>query len=295
MTKILGPALGYTDMLDEATTAKALKELSKRDKSPIRPSASGQCTRELYHGLMEFHGKASYPKEVLEPSKYRIFSLGHSIEYHLIKEFALLKDSLDIRYKQQTLSFEWLEAKANPKMSQWLEGSLDLVFWSEKYKCVADVKSKGDYYDFKARKDKWAADNDKLGRMASVEKISKTAFWVEDLAAFLEELKDPFFEANFLQLNLYANSQFLKERGIDHASIIQYAKKNSLLREIRFKPSREVYEKVIKKFQTALDAAAEGDPTKAPQDHEQGSPKCNYCPYKLACWGAKNVGRKVIR
>jgi hypothetical protein len=298
---VLGPSVGYVDLLDHYTTEHLKREDEKgRDKTPIRPSAAGYCTRELYYALMEFHGKASYKKELREPAVHRLLNLGHSIEWHLIKQFELLSTLVDIRYKQQVLSFKYMDVPANPSMSQWLEGSLDLVFWNDKWKCVADVKSKGGGHDFRARKSRWDSYTDKLLAMKTVEPIAvksidketgqpraADSFWVEDLEAFLEELDDPFFAANFLQLNMYACSDFLRQRGIDHGAIIQYHKADSKLREVRFRPSLKLYTATLNKFQTALDAAAMETASAAPQDHAQGSYKCRYCPYKAECWGKK--------
>lgn len=293
MSNILGPKKGYITLLNEATEAKCQKDVdtgANYQKTPLRPSSSGNCTRELYYSFMQFHKLAKYEMSPLKPNVHRLFSLGHSIEWNLIKEFALIKDKFEIKYKQQVLSFAKLEAVNKPQLSQWLEGSLDMVFVSDEYKCVADVKSKGDRYDFQARKMKWQALDEQLGRMASVEVISKddsgdTAYWVEDLEAFLTDLGDPFFEANFLQLNLYANSSFLMERGTDHAAIIQYLKNDSKLREIRFKPSRALYDRTIAKFQTVVDAVDQDNEELATRDYSPESFKCRYCPFHKECWG----------
>lgn len=284
----LGPATGYVDLLDAVTTANLQKQEDEGkgfQKTPLRPSASGACSRELFFQLQEFHGLAKYPKEVITPETSRLFSLGHSVEWNIIRQFEQLKDVFDIRYKQQVLSFEYLKANKHPEMSQWLEGSLDMVFWSEKWKCVADVKSKKDKFHAYYKTD-WDSTSAKLASMASVKPIgdSQCAFWVENLEDFLEELNNPFFEANFVQLNMYANSTFLKERGVDHGAIIQYSKNDSRLREIRFKPSEALYKKTVAKFQNVLTAVDENRPELAPRDYALGSIKCAFCSYKTECW-----------
>jgi CRISPR/Cas system-associated exonuclease Cas4 (RecB family) len=282
---ILGPMRGYTDLLDDATYKKIKRDRmtgQEFQKTPIRPSASGDCERALAYQLMQFHGKASYATDMINPELNRIFALGHSIEWHVIKQFDLMRDMFEMRYKQQNLSFAYLTAKADPSMSQWLEGSLDMVFWSEKYKCVADVKSKKNRFITKTRTD-WDETAAKLQTMASVEQISESAYWANDLPAFLAELNDPFFASNFKQLNMYANATFLKERGVDHGSIIQYNKNDSRIREVRFRPSESLYLETVAKFQRALDAAAAGTPEVAEQEFELGSIKCGYCKYAAQC------------
>lgn len=284
---MLGPDVGYVDVLNHLTeeaSKKAAEEGKYFNKTPLRPSAAGKCTRELAYELMEFHKLASYPKEAQKAELTRLFDLGHSIEYHLLKQMQqYMGEIFQVRYKQQSLSFAKLDAVSHPDMSQWLEGSIDLVLWSEKFKCVADVKSKKVKYS-SYRADDWEEYNDKLQMMRSTKEISKSAFWVEDLEAFLLELNDAFFAANFLQLNLYACNPFLKERGIDHAAIFQYAKNDSRLREIRFKPSQKVHDMIVAKMQTALNAVDQLDLELAPKDFNIGSIKCAFCNYKKNCW-----------
>ncbi len=287
MSNLLGPPVGYIDLLAHETTAKLQRDRDNGkdyQKTPIRPSAAGSCTRELFYELMQFSGRAKYETPLNQPELHRLFALGHSIEWHLIKQFELLADVFDIRYKQQVLSFKYLEAKKDPKLSQWLEGSLDMVFWSEKWKCVADCKSKKDRWSggFKSN---WDESTEKYSKMKTVESLSPTAFWVEDLPAFLEELNDPFFAGNFTQLNLYANSDFLIERGVDHGAILQYCKNDSRLREIRFKPSRALYDQTVDKFQSVINAVDASDPSLAKRDHMLGSMKCAYCKFAKHCWG----------
>ena len=292
---ILGPSVGYVDLLDHYTAEKLKSDHSTGkdyQKSPIRPSAAGKCTRELYYELMQYSKKATYSTDPIEPETSRIFGLGHSVEYHLIKEMAVFNEILEIRYKQQVLSFARLSA-TDPKLAQWLEGSLDLVLWSDKHKCVADVKSKKDKFSAHYAS-KWDEDTKKLEGMRTVRAITPKAFWVEDLEAFLEELRDPFFEANFRQLNLYACSDFLIERGIDHAAIIQYNKNDSRVREVRFKPSRALYDKTINRFQNVITAVDTNQPGLAPREYMLGSVKCAFCKFKNECWEGADAKREFF-
>ena len=136
-------------------------------------------------------------------------------------------DLFQVKYQQQTLGFFNIES-GDAKIDQFIEGSNDLCIISKQHgwNAVVDVKSKGDKFS-SSYKSKWAEDDAKYSSMKTVTVIGKSAYWVEDLEAFLEELNDPFFSANFLQLNLYANSSFMLERRIDHGVILQYSKNNS--------------------------------------------------------------------
>ncbi len=292
MSAMLGPSVGYVDLLDHVTKELLEKEEAEARKyHPLRPSAAGKCTRELYYDAREYYGLEKYPKTLKTPETHRLLNFGNPVEFHLLKQFELAKEYFTLRYKQQVLSFTQLKAK-NPKYAHLLEGSLDAVFWSPKWKCVMDVKSKKDGYDFRAKKTRWESMSEKLAGMSSVEVISDQSFWVENLDAFLEELNDPFFESNFLQLNLYALSDFLVQRGVDHAAIIQYSKNDSKLREVRFKPSQTLFDKVIAKFQTVTNAIDQDKEALATRDYPEGSFKCRYCAYVKTCWGKASTPKR---
>lgn len=291
-TKPLGPPTGYVDLLDHVTTEQQQKKRTDGksfQKTPIRPSASGECSRSLYYQLMEFHGLAKFETELNPPELERIFDLGHSIEYHAVKQFRKLEHVFELKYMQQVLSFAFLKAD-KPGLAQWFEGSLDLVFWSPKWKCVVDVKSKKDRFSSHFSSS-WDETDEKLSKMKSVQTISDKSYWVEDVQAFLAELHDPFFEPNFKQLNMYACSDFLRERGVDHASIIQYCKNDSRMREVRFKPSLELYQKTIDKMQNVIAAVDTGNPALAPKDYVLGSLKCKFCRYAKECWPRDNPSK----
>lgn len=273
--QILGPPKGYCDLLDEQLVSKDADDSFAY--YPLRPSSAGKCTRELAYSLAEFEGKASYPKEAMDPDTQRLLNLGHSIEYNILKMFEKCKD-FQIKYKQQVLSFFTVPS------GKLIEGSIDAVFYSEEHKAVIDIKSKGNKYSSWA-KTQWDEHNEKFASLSSVTKVSDSFFWIKDLKEFIHEVNDPFLASNFYQLNLYANSEFLKQRGVDHASIIQYNKNDSRIRELRFKPCVDTFSAVQNKFQLVdYLVNVEGDATLAPKDYALGSIKCAFCDYKKACW-----------
>jgi hypothetical protein len=290
MSNILGPPVSYIDILDDQIMTDQLAEieqtklgLSKFGHS-LRPSAAGECERALAFKLMEFTGAAYYEKEPMTPSTVRLLGLGSSVEFSIIRFLKQCK-LFSVKYEQQTLGFFDIES-SNPKIAKYLEGSTDLCFISEQHgwRCVADIKSKGDKFS-STHKSKWAEDDDKYMNMKTTQIIGKSAYWVEDLEAFLEELNDDFFAANFLQVNMYANSQFMKERKIDHGLILQYNKNNSDLREVRFKPSEKLYKDVEAKFKSAAAAATAKDPLLAKQTFLPGSTRCAFCAFAKPCRG----------
>lgn len=286
---ILGPEIGYVDILYHEMAEKSKKNAvdpeHKKKYTPLRPSAAGKCSRELYYDYMGYSGKEHFPVEPNKPEVELLLDLGGSVEYHLMKfmKEAMKEWNIKMLYGQQTLSFKKLDQVDDKTLEQWLEGKLDLTFISPNWKCVADIKSKKDKFS-NFYKTNWDETDEKLRAMDTVSAISERAYWVEDLEAFLHELDDAFFEANFLQLNMYANSEFLIERGVDHAAIIQYCKNDSRLREVRFKPSKKLYEATIAKFESVQKAVDKQNIELAPKDFTLGSMKCAFCPYKTKCW-----------
>ncbi len=279
MSNLLGPSVGYTDLLDKALLAKQEEEQKgPRKFMPLRPSSAGQCGRSLAFQYNEYEGNAKYDQEVRTPAIIRLLNFGHSVEWHFLKQLESVPN-LQIKYKQQVVTFFKLSHDV------MIEGSLDMVVYSEETRGIGDVKSKGDKYSTWTAT-KWNEDTEKLRSMKSVRPISDTAFWVEDLPAFLDELTDPFLADNFYQLNGYACTDFIKERGIDHGFILQYNKNDSRIREIRFKPSMEVFERVREKFQNVITAVKEHkDPMLVPRDFQLGSMRCAFCPFNRECWG----------
>jgi len=275
--EILGPEQSYVSMLDEAMQSdKETEDLKGRVYIPLRPSASGNCSRELGYQLMEYRGKTAYSPEKIDPRVQRIFSLGHAIEAHLLRHFGQVQ-KFKVKYKQQVLEFFELPE------GDIIEGSLDMCFISDDHKCIGDVKSKGDKFSI-SHKSNWDQTREAYAAMSSVRQIEDDFFWIPNLDQFLEELYDPYLAANFLQLNLYATSDFIVKRGIDHAVIIQYNKNDSRVREFRFKPSMSIAEKVKCKFLAVANAIDEqNDPDILPRDFEVGSVKCAYCHYKDRC------------
>lgn len=288
MSKIVGPEFAYTDALNHLTHEHITKQDAEGNnfqKSPLRPSAAGKCERELAYELMEFRGLAKYEKELIKPDLHRLFALGHSIEYHILQQFKEQFKHIDIsiRYQQQALSFKHLESKIDPKFDAWIEGSIDFVLWSKDFKAIGDVKSKKEKFS-SYRDSSWEDDFWKYSKMKSLQKIGEDAFYADDVISFLDEVNDPFLAMNFMQLNLYAMNPFIVERKIDHCVLIYYSKNTSRVRELRFRPSQELYDYVINKFTNVFNAIENNDLESTKKEFTLGSMKCAFCSYKSVCW-----------
>lgn len=249
-SKIMGPSVGFTDLLDHVTNEKLKQDAEalakgERKMNPLRPSSAGKCSRELALDLMGFRGIKFYPKPLISPDIYRLFSLGHAVEYDILKHFRLLP--FEVRYKQQQLELFKIKRKDDSLPPEYLEGSCDFVLWSDAYRCIGDIKSKKAKYS-SYMSSSWEEDFEKYGNLSSVRAISSSALWIEDLDAFLKDIGEDFIADNFWQLNAYAHADFIKKRGIDFATLIYYNKGTSQLFEIRFKPSESVFKRLEEKF-----------------------------------------------
>lgn len=287
---LIGPDVSFVDMVHYTLVEHALKEEQalkdgKATKSPLRPSSAGECERALAYKGMEFTGQAYYPKPDPEAHVQLIFAMGHAVEAMLMKVFDQV-EFFNVKYAQQLLSFFPIES-GHKKIDQLLEGSNDGCFTATDgsgWKGVFDIKSKavgvGTY-----RRTKWQEFDDQLRKMATVQVISETGYWIDDPEAFIKEVNDPHLAMNIWQLNLYCNSEFMKQRGFSFGSLIYFGKDTSAMRELRFRPSEKLAKLVELRFKSAANAIAKGDPSLAKQEFLLGSKKCAFCPYVKECWG----------
>lgn len=250
MSTLLGPATGYVDILDAHLSKKSEAEATQpRRYNPLRPSAAGKCAHELATEYAQYKGLLPTNGEVLNPELQRIFALGHSIEWLLIKSMQEVP-GFQIKYKQQVVRFMKLSDGTH------LEGSLDLSIFVNGQGGICDVKSKKDRpSNFGASG--WDEADEGYAKMKSVERVTDCLFWINDLDAFLEELNDPWLPTNFLQLNIYANTEFIRESGITHCSLFYFNKNDCRLREMRFRPSETVFEKTKAKFAEVHDSVTQ--------------------------------------
>ncbi len=296
MTIPLGPQESYCDMIDAAMLAE---EAAKTTKFyPLRPSAAGYCSRRLAYDLMTFNGYGDYGKEIKKPEVLRLLNLGHSIEYSALRNMQKLP-GFELKYQQQVTTMFRLDPTAPGEQGKLIEGSMDVVMWSEEHKGLLDVKSVKDGFSsyFSTR---WDENCDKYTNMKSLQPFGEPnakgqyrAFYADDLDALISELNGDFLCDNLYQLNLYACSSFLVERGISHGVVYRYGKNDSRHMEIRFRPSQAVYQKTFEKFNSINQAVARRDPESVPKDSFLGSFRCSFCPHSKSCWGADSDATKA--
>lgn len=289
--KILGPEVSLAEILDHYTT-----ENSKGRSGfyfPLRPSSAGKCERRLAYELANFRGLRSDEAEVFEPHVTRLLDLGHYVETHLLKQYRYAFNQADAgmqtKYQQQTLSFFKL-----PHAEEFIEGSLDAVFVSPKWKALIDVKSTKDSWS-SYFKSKWSEKIAAFKKDQLVTEIDESSFYIDDIEAYRQSCKDASFLSNMLQLNFYFHStcKFLPLRGITFCSLLYYNKNTSEVREVRFKPNKESYEYVKEKFLRVSEAVdLHKDPERTEKEFALGSFSCAFCPFANECWGDKIDSKK---
>ena len=270
---LLGPEVSFVDLIDDGIAAEQQKQSDDRKDGiksfPLRPSSAGHCSRKLALELEEFRGIRFHNKPLLQPNIVRLFALGHKVEDAVIN--SLVKYSgLDIRYRQQVVDMFRLET------GELIEGSIDLVLMRGPYKCVADVKSKKDKWSA-GFKSGWDELQDNFSNFLSLVRISDTGFYADDLEALIEELDNDFMTDNLYQLNLYANTQFCKERDINFCSLLYYSKNDSRMFELRFRPSEKVFLSTKEKYNAIARAVKEGTVDQMECEFPIGTMRHSFC------------------
>jgi hypothetical protein len=277
-----GPKFGLNEIINVYTEQVIVDREAAYKYNPLRPSAAGKCSRELGYEFTEFRGHAKYQKEQKSPDTHRLLNLGDKIEWHANEEmraaFAVMPKPPQIKYKQHTLSFFKFDD------GSFMEGKIDLCVEIDGELIVCDWKSKGDKYSA-YYKSAWDEFPNRLVATGFAQTFGTDAVFITDIEKFLEATDDPFFANNLYQLNFYACSEFLAERNCRLASVLQYNKNDSRIREVRFVPSRAVFERTVEKFrkvQAAVDS--ERTPESIERDYVLGSMKCGFCAYRKECW-----------
>jgi hypothetical protein len=273
---IKGPERSYATLMDDVLIEKAKQQ---KPYFPLRPSSAGTCARRLAHDLMGYEGKGELIKEYRKPSVERLLNFGHYVEEQVAAELKQIP-GMGVRFQQQVVDFFKLDNGHN------IEGSTDFVMWSEETRGILDAKSMGDRWHA-AFASKWEGMMAGYSKMSTLEQFDNNAWWAPDAAAFLRELgtEDSLYK-NIMQVNGYACTPFLQQRGVDHGGILRYNKNNSQLMEIRFAPSMELFEEIRTKFNKVTAAVAENAPEKVAKERVLGEMDCAYCPYKAKCWPA---------
>lgn len=282
------------DLLDLGIEEEIAKEEKERLKGkglrfPLSPSKFGGCARELAMSLAEYVGLGIYPMEPMEPRGKRRFTRGYDIEYSMMKQ---LKKYVPIA---QGFGQQYLEMARTPDDKYVIGGSMDTLFMSEEH-MIVDIKSKATYFS-SAMSDSFEECFDAIANMPGVRVFGTRALYIEDIDAFYNRYnKDDFISRYFLQLNAYGacdwsrdfrSNMFPGVVGIRAVALLFENKNNHVMAEIRWKPTRTLYDYAIKRMQDIYQWVVidKKDPVKYKPDYTLGSLACRLCSRKAACWG----------
>jgi hypothetical protein len=291
--KVVGPP-ALADLLDIGIEEEIKKEEAERQKGkvnrfPLSPSQFGACGRLLAMSLAEYVGKGIFPLELLDPRAIRRFSRGYDIEYSLLKQF---KKYVPIA---QSFGQQYLTMDTTPDGKYIIGGSLDTLFQTDEH-LIVDIKSKATYFS-SSHSDAFEETFAKIKEMSGVTQFGDKAYFIEDIDSFYERYnKDDFISRYFLQLNAYGacdwavtfkSNLFPNSTGVKAVSLLFENKNNHVMAEIRWAPSRKLYDFAIQRMKDIYQYVAidNKDPTKYKADFTLGSLACRLCPRKAVCWG----------
>lgn len=285
-----------SDLLDLGIEEEIEKEDKERlqgkaTRFPLSPSKFGGCARELAIELAEFTGLGFYAKESLDAKAKRRFTRGYDIEFSLMRQ---LKKYIPI---PQGFGQQYLEMAHTPDGRYVIGGSLDTLFMSEEH-MIVDIKSKADFWSA-AYAGQFEETFEKIANMPGVRTFggNPRALFIEDIEAFYAAYpKDDFISRYFLQLNAYGacdwacnfrSNMFPGVTGIQAVELFFENKNNHSMAEIRWVPSRKLYEFAIQRMQDIYQYVVidKKDPTKYKADFTLGSLACRLCSRKANCWG----------
>lgn len=282
------------DLLDLGIEEEIQKEDQDRLKGivrrfPLSPSKFGSCSRQLAIDLAEFVGSGVFPLELIDARAKRRFARGYDIEYSMMKQ---LKKYIPI---DQGFGQQYLNMAPTPDGKYIIGGSLDTLFITEE-PMIVDIKSKATYWS-SYRSDKFEEEFSQIGSMPGVIQFGERAYYIENIEEFYELYpRDNFISRYFLQLNAYGacdwaasfkSNLFPDVTGIKAVALLFENKNNHFMAEIRWKPSRKLYEETLERMQAIYKWVVidKKDPAKHKAEFTLGSTMCRLCPRKAACWG----------
>lgn len=281
------------DLLDIGIEDEIRKEDEERlngksARFPLSPSQFGGCARALAISLAEFTGLGFYPNIPLDARAKRRFTRGYDIEYSLGKQF---KKYIPIA---QGFEQQYIEMAVTPDGRYIIGGSLDKLFMSENH-MIVDIKSKATYYS-SYMSDSFEETFDDIRRMPGVKEFGERAFFIENIEEFYDKFpKDDFISRYFLQLNAYSASDWANKFrsnlfpgiiGVNLCALAFENKNNHIMAELRWKPSRNLYDYAIKRMQDIYQWVVidKKDPASYRPDYTLGSIACRLCSRKEVCW-----------
>ncbi len=246
------------------------------DRYPLSPSQIGKCSLALGRNLSHYLNLADYPRSptALSPRTKRIFARGHLLEAALIDDFEKFTD-LKVEDRQKGLVLFKL-SDGTP-----IQGSIDgIVVAPDGTRILVDFKSKGAFYSagFTDSINQFFA---QLRETGYVEEIAENAYLITDAKGLFDIISlDDFFVDYLLQLNAYGSAE-----RVDFVTLYYENKNTSANYEVRWVPSKELFDYAKDKFQFIYNTVIEKGAEAIPKEFALGSSRCKLCEHNEMCWG----------
>lgn len=272
---------------------KEWNERTNIERFPLSPSQIGKCGLALARNLGHYLGVADYPRseESLTPRVKRIFARGNLLEEALIRDFEE-RAGLKVESQQQVVKLFDVTSDANT-LSHPIEGSLDgIAVANDGTRILVDFKSKGAFYsaNFSDSINQFFME---LRSTGLVEEMAPNAFFITDAKALFDVISlDEFFVDYLLQLNSYA---FAEGVEVDFVSLYYENKNTCANYEVRWVPSRALFQYAKDKFQYIYETVLRDGPEAVPKEFQLGSARCRLCDHNERCWGKYTPGGSTSR
>lgn len=238
-----------------------------KSKIPIRPSNALTCGRKLWYEMKNFQKPGSYPTPPMSVRQSRVFSAGDMFENFELKKLSSIHN-LKISHRQESFKIMRVDG-------QDITGSIDALLWKDdKSPVLLDIKT-------------------------------ITTYQYSDLLQ--AERPKP---ENFAQLTLYFHSkgyqEFIKELNLQREPDNQidfekltcglfYINKDTLeYFLVEFRPDKQVFDMLIKRFEKILEAAKTDEPLPRDFVAPDKFPCGKYCAFQKYCIKTDRADKAVI-
>lgn len=246
------------------------------DRFPLSSSQIGKCSLALGRNLSHYLGIADYPRNNTSfvPRTKRIYARGHAIEALLIEDMEKYTGAKIIDQQKIVTLFTLPDGRE-------IKGSIDgIAEFEDGTRVLLDYKSKGARHSagFNDSIDQFFAEMRETGY---VEAVADNAFAITDVDGFFNIISfNDFFVDYLLQLNSYGSVE-----NCDFVSLYYENKNTCANYEVRWKPSRTLFDFTKDKFTYIYNTVKESGAEAIPKEFALGSARCRFCEHNARCWG----------
>jgi hypothetical protein len=255
------------------------------ERFPLSPSGIGKCALKLARDLSHYLGVADYPRapESRTAKLQRVFARGNLLEKALIQD---IEKYTPIKLKQTQQRVHLFDLNYLGQV-QAIEGDVDglAIFRDHGAKILIDFKSKGAYYSA-GFNDSISQFFENLRESGQVEELGHNCYLIKDVYELFQILPlNDFFVDYLHQLNSYAFSDWFSRVGVDGVALYYENKNTCQNYEVRWVPSKKLFEYAKRKFQYVYSTVLEQGPEAVEREFDVGSSRCRLCDYNTMCNG----------